>query len=105
MTENNYIGNISTIIKFISMSIAGYVIGYATSIGLDLPIDAATLSQVIGTIIFFILAYIDAKHPNTFSFLGNDNMVDIGTILGYPSNEVILNEEYETTGEAGEDDS
>lgn len=104
MTETNYIGNISTIIKFISMTIAGYLIGVAASQGLDLPIDAATLSQLVSTIIFFIIAYIDAKYPNTFDWLGNGNLVDMGTVLGYPSEEVVLNDEYETE-EVEEDDS
>lgn len=95
MTDTNYIGNISTIVKFISMTIAGYLIGVAASQGLNLPIDAAALSQLIGTILFFIIAYVDAKYPNTFDWLGNGNLVDMGTILGYPSEEVVLNDEYE----------
>ena len=92
---NNNIGNLSTIIKFISMTLAGYLIGVAASKGLNLPIDTAALSQLISTIIFFILAYIDAKYPNTFSFLGNAEEVDMGTILGYPPEETVLNDEYE----------
>ena len=99
---SNYVGNISTIIKFISMTIAGYLIGVAASKGLNLPIDAATLSQLISTILFFIIAYIDAKYPNSFDFLGNSNLVDMGTVLGYPSEEVVLNEEYETSTEEEE---
>lgn len=86
------------------MTIAGYLIGVAASQGLDLPIDAATLSQLLSTIIFFIIAYIDAKYPNTFDWLGNSNLVDMGTVLGYPSEEVVLNDEYETE-EVEEDDS
>ena len=96
---NNNIGNLSTIIKFISMTLAGYLIGVAASKGLNLPIDTAALSQLISTIIFFILAYIDARYPNTFSFLGNAEEVDMGTILGYPPEETVLNDEYETTVE------
>lgn len=99
MTDN-LIGNISTIIKFISMTLAGYLIGVAASQGLDLPIDAAALSQLISTILFFIIAYVDAKYPNTFDFLGNGNLVDMGTVLGYPSEEVVLNDEYEYEEEA-----
>ena len=99
---SNYVGNISTIIKFISMTIAGYLIGVAASKGLNLPIDAATLSQLISTILFFIIAYIDAKYPNSFDFMGNSNLVDMGTVLGYPSEEVVLNEEYETSTEEEE---
>lgn len=104
MTEKNYIGNISTIVKFVAMTLAGYIIGAAASKGLNLPIDAATLSQLISTVIFFIIAYIDAKYPNTFDWLGNGNLVDMGTILGYPSEEVVLNEEYETEIEGDPED-
>lgn len=93
---DNYIGNLSTIVKFISMTLAGYLLGAASAKGLNLPVDVATLSQIISTLLFFTLAYIDAKYPNTFDFLGNGNLVDMGTILGYPSEEVVLNDEYTT---------
>ena len=96
MTETNYIGNISTIVKTILMMVAGWFLGYAASHGLNLPIDATQLTEILFVIICFIAAYIDAKFPHSFDFLGNGNLVDMGTILGYPSNEVILNEEYET---------
>lgn len=69
--NNNYLGNISTIVKYISMMIAGYLISFLAGKGLNLPIDAQMLSEIIGTIIFFILAHIDAKNPNNFKILGN----------------------------------
>ena len=103
MTDN-LIGNISTIVKFVSMTIAGYLIGVAASQGLDLPVDTAALSQCISTILFIIIAYIDAKYPNTFDWLGNKNIVDMGTVLGYPSEESVLNDEYITEVEEGGDD-
>ena len=56
----NEIGNLSTIVKFVSMTLAGYLIGALASKGLNLPIDADLLSQMIGALIFFGLAYIDA---------------------------------------------
>lgn len=82
------IGNITTIIKTISMIIAGWAIGTAAAHNLDLGIDAATLSQVITAIIFFILAYFDAKYPNTLKIFKNNT-------LDQPSGEVVLNDEYE----------
>ena len=97
---SNYIGNISTIVKAVSMMIAGWFIGYVAAHGFNFGVDAATLSQVISAFIFLILAYIDAKFPNTFGFLGNANLVDMGTILGYPSEEVVLNDEYELEEDA-----
>lgn len=98
---DNYIGNITTIIKMISMIIAGYALGLAASYNLDLGVDAATLSTLIGAILFFILSYLDAKYPNNFKFLGNDQAVDIGTVLGYPPRETVLNDEYLGDGEDG----
>ena len=68
---NNVIGNLSTVVKTISMAIAGWFIGILVSHGLDLGIDASQLSEVIAAIIFIAIAYIDAKYPNSFSFLGN----------------------------------
>ena len=46
----NEIGNLSTIVKFISMTIAGYLIGALASKGLNLPIDADLLAQMIGAV-------------------------------------------------------
>lgn len=83
------IGNITTIIKTISMIIAGWAIGTAAAHNLDLGIDAATLSQVIAAIIFFILAYFDAKYPNNLKIFKNNTPED------QPSGEVVLNDEYE----------
>ena len=97
---SNHIGNLSTIIKFVSMTLAGYLVGLLAAHNLDLGVDTATLSQLIGTLLFFILAYIDAKYPNTFSFLGNQEEVDMGTILGYPTEETVLNDEYEVEEDA-----
>ena len=84
----NEIGNISTIIKFISMTIAGYLIGALASKGLNLPIDAEVLAQLISTLLFFALAYIDAKYPNTFAWLDNAPIEIIET------EEDLINDEY-----------
>ena len=86
---NNEIGNLSTIVKFISMTIAGYLIGALASKGLNLPIDADILSQMIGALIFFGLAYIDAKYPNTFKFLGNAPFEEV-----METEEDLINEDY-----------
>lgn len=63
--ETNYIGNLSSLVKTISMLLAGAIIGLLVNIGLNLPIDNATLSATIGSIIWLGLAYIDMKYPNT----------------------------------------
>ena len=85
---DNTIGNISTIGKFIATMIAGWIISLAIANGLDLGVDAVTLAEVIGAILGLIYGYVDAKYPNTFSWLGNAKPVVDGT-------ETVLNDEYE----------
>ena len=92
---NNVIGNLSTVVKTISMAIAGWFIGILISHGLDLGIDASQLSEVIATIIFIGIAYIDAKYPNSFSFLGNSKTIN-------PVTDEPLNYEYVTGSEEDE---
>jgi len=83
------IGNISTIVKWISMMVAGWFIGLLASNGLNFGVDAETLSAVIGAFIFLIIGYIDAKYPNTFKFLDNGQETVI------TGEEPVLNDEYE----------
>lgn len=64
--NTNYIGNLSTVVKYLSMCLAGVIIGTLANHGLHLPVDEQGFSEVIGAIIFLILAHIDATHPNTF---------------------------------------
>lgn len=92
---DNIKGNLSTIIKWISMIIAGWAIGTLTAHGLNLPVDSTTLSQVISAFIFLGIGYIDAKYPNTFKFLHNQNMDP--TVI--EDEDLILNEEYEWLGD------
>ena len=55
--NNEILGNITTIIKFIVMTIAPY---------LALTADMQNqLIAILVAIIGFVLAYLDAKHPNT----------------------------------------
>jgi hypothetical protein len=48
------------------MCLAGAVIGILAEHGMNLPVAQDGLAEVIGAIIFLILAHIDATHPNTF---------------------------------------
>ena len=86
MTNN--IGNISTIIKWISMYIAGWFIGILINHGINLPIEQEQLGAFITGLIFLAVGYIDSKYPNTFKFLGN------ATVPVDPE-EPVLNDEYE----------
>ena len=72
------------------MTLAGWIISAIASQGYNLGVDATTLASVIGAIIGLILAYIDAKYPNTFGFLGNNKTTLI------ESEEPVLNDEYES---------
>lgn len=77
------------------MTAAGWIIATLTAHGYHLGVDTATLASVIGAIIGLILAYIDAKYPNTLKILGN---------APAPIEEdLVLNGEYETGDE--QDDS
>lgn len=62
---DNLKGNITTIIKFVVMTIA-------PALGIDATTGDALVSVIVA-LIGFILAYFDAEHPNNFKFLGNDN--------------------------------
>ena len=86
----NITGNVTTIIKYICTIIAGWTIGIAISHGLNLPITEAQLSEILFTIIVFIIGYLDSKYPNTFGFLGNKPKKQVDPT------EPVLNPEYET---------
>ena len=66
MDKDTIIGNATTIIKCASMIVAGAVIGLATSYGLQLPWNESQIAEVITALVFAILAYYDARYPNTF---------------------------------------
>jgi len=90
---DNAIGNISTIIKIFAMAISGWIISLLAAHNLNLGVDAVTLAEVIGAIIGVCFAYVDAKYPNSFSWLGN-------APLPLETEETVLNPEYE----CGDDD-
>lgn len=87
---DNLIGNISTIANWISILLYPIVVKY----GID--IDQEILTTFIYTLIVIIIAVWSSYNPNSFDFLGNGNLVDMGTVLGYPKEETVLNDEYET---------
>ena len=63
-TEKNIIGNGSTIVKYILVMIATKTLAVAAAHGYNLPVDATQLAEILGYIIGFIIATIDAKWPN-----------------------------------------
>ena len=65
---SNHTGNISTIVKMVLLTVLPYIIA-----------DTQTQDQVISiilAIVGLIIAYIDAKYPNTLAFLDNAPSLD-----------------------------
>ena len=85
---SNHTGNISTIVKMVLLTVLPYIIA-----------DTQTQDQVtsiILAIVGLIIAYIDAKYPNTLSFLDNAPSLDEPAQVGEIRQPIILNEEYIT---------
>jgi len=85
---SNHTGNISTIVKMILLTVLPYIIA-----------DTQTQDQVISiilAIVGLIIAYIDAKYPNTLAFLDNAPTIDEPAQVGEIRQPIILNEEYIT---------
>jgi len=66
--ETNFIGNGSTFVKYICFLIAGRIIMLSVAQGIDLPIDQYTLAELLGYILGFIGATIDAKYHNNINW-------------------------------------
>ena len=93
---SNHTGNISTIVKMILLTILPYIIA-----------DTQTQDQVISiilAIVGLIIAYIDAKYPNTLSFLDNAPSLEEPAQVGEIRQPIILNEEYVTPIEDVDED-
>ena len=83
---SNHTGNISTIVKMILLTVLPYIIA-----------DSQTQDQVISiilAIVGLIIAYVDAKYPNTLSFLDNSPSIEEPAQVGEIRQPIILNEEY-----------
>lgn len=64
MSENNYLGNGSTIVKYILIMIATRALTLAAAHGINLPITETQLAEILGVLLGFVIATIDAKYPN-----------------------------------------
>ena len=83
---SNHTGNISTIVKMILLTVLPYIIT-----------DAQTQNNIVSIILAltgFLIAYIDAKYPNTLSFLDNAEVETEPAQVGEIRQPIILNEEY-----------
>lgn len=68
MELDNYItiGNATTILNTVFVIIAGYVIGFLISIGINLPITDVQLASIFTAICFAVFGYVNAKYHNNF---------------------------------------
>ena len=83
---SNHTGNISTIVKMILLTVLPYIIS-----------DTQTQNNVVSIILAltgFLIAYIDAKYPNTLAFLDNAPTLEEPEPVGEIRQPTILNEEY-----------
>ena len=93
---SNHTGNISTIVKMILLTVLPYIIA-----------DTQTQNQVISiilAIVGLIIAYVDAKYPNTLAFLDNTPTLEEPAQVGEIRQPIILNEEYVTPIEDVDED-
>ena len=58
MDKNEFIGNLTTILKILIMTIAPTIAAY-------LALDQQTVITFLTAIVTFIIAIVDAKYPNT----------------------------------------
>ena len=69
MTENrNYIGNGSTIVKYLCFLIAGRIVALSVAHGIQLPVDTYELAEFLGYILGFVGATIDARYKNNLKW-------------------------------------
>ena len=80
--NEDQIGNITTIIKILIMTIAPTIAVY-------LGVDQNIITTFLTALLALLLALLDAKYPNTFKYFDNDNNPIIET------EETVLNPEYE----------
>ena len=96
--NDEFIGNFTTVVKTVLLMFAGWCIGYFASKGLDLPIDAEQLAEIIFMFLGTCWAYLDAKYPNAFNFLGNSKK-ECECVV--ETEEDLVNEEYTVNDDDG----
>ena len=89
MDNNELIGNLTSTVKTILLAFAGYFIGYLVSIGLDLPISAEQLAEILFMSLCLVWSYFDMKYPNAFNHFKKNVEPVIET------EEDLINDEYE----------
>lgn len=87
--NNNLIGNVSTIIKYVLITLSGYIISASAAQGLNLPLSESQLAELLGIILFFIIAHIDAKYPNNIFH----EVVELHTLTKYEDNDETIEDD------------
>lgn len=59
----DFVGDLSTVVKFVVMTVA-------PALGVD-EVTGDALVSVVVAVVGFLLAYVDARYPNSLRFLGN----------------------------------
>lgn len=95
MTEENFVGNSTTIVNTIIVAIAGIIFGKYGATLLQLGIDQTILIQIISFIVFTAFAYINAKNHNNYFDNKTVNPTTNNTET-FDNNAPILNDEYTT---------
>ena len=88
MDKNELLGNLTSTVKTILLAFAGYCLGYLVSIGLDLPISAEQLAEILFMLLCLVWSYFDMKYPNAFKWFKNNQVVDVET------EEDLINQDY-----------
>ena len=91
MVNDEFIGNLTSIVKTVLLGFAGYCLGYLVSIGFNLPISAEQLAEILFMLLCLVWSYFDMKYPNAFKFFRNSPVASVET------EEDLINEEYEET--------
>ena len=90
LNRDEIIGNLTTILKIIILTIG-------PSIAVYIGTDEQTVITFLTACLTFALAILDAKYPNNMKLFDNK-------VIDYDDEDVILNQEYTTSYEDGEDD-
>ena len=88
MVNDEFIGNLTSIVKTILLGFAGYFLGYCISIGLNLPISAEQLAEILFMLLCLVWSYFDMKYPNAFKWFKNNPISSVET------EEDLINDEY-----------
>lgn len=100
MTNNNYLGNGTTIGKFLLIMIAGRTIAILAAQGIQLPINDYELAGYIGIIAGFLYSILDSYYKNNLKWT---RVKSILNIFNEQTNEEIIDidpaSEYETLNE------